>query len=72
MTYGPAVEIKGLAREELKPILSRAYREFHFRPAYFGRTLRNIRNLDEFRRVMRSALSLLSVIWMHRHRPKEG
>ncbi|RLC82083.1 MAG: hypothetical protein DRJ03_10660 [Chloroflexi bacterium] len=70
MTHGPVVEMKGIAREELRHILSRAYREFHFRLAYFWRTLRNIHNLDEFRRVMRSVLSLLSVILMHRREPK--
>lgn len=70
MTHGPVVEMEGLTREELKHILSRAYREFHFRPAYFWRTVRNIRNPDEFRRVMRSALSLLSVIGMHRRKSR--
>jgi anaerobic magnesium-protoporphyrin IX monomethyl ester cyclase len=68
MTHGPVVQMEGLAREELRHILSRAYREFHFRPTYLWRTMRNIRNLDEFRRVMRSALSLLSVIGMHRRK----
>jgi radical SAM superfamily enzyme YgiQ (UPF0313 family) len=70
MTYGPVLEVNGMPREELKHILSRAYREFYFRPAYFWRTLRNIHNLDEFKRVMRSALSLLSVIGFHRRRSK--
>jgi DNA-binding LytR/AlgR family response regulator len=70
MTYGPVVEMEGITREELKHILSRAYREFYFRPAYFWRTLQNIRNLDDLRRVMRSALSVLSVIWMHRRKSK--
>jgi radical SAM superfamily enzyme YgiQ (UPF0313 family) len=70
MTYGPTVELEGIAREEVKHILSRAYREFHFRPAYVLRTLRNIRNLDEFKRVMRSVLSLLAVILYHRRKPR--
>ena len=68
MTYGPILEVEGMPREELKLILPRAYREFHFRPAYFWRTLRNIRTLDEFKRVMRSVMSLLSVILLHRRK----
>ncbi|HEY72949.1 MAG TPA: radical SAM protein [Thermoflexia bacterium] len=66
MTCGPVVETEDMTRAELRPILSRAYREFYFRPAYFWRALRNIRNLDEFRRAARSVLSLFAVILMHR------
>ncbi|MBN1641294.1 MAG: radical SAM protein [Anaerolineae bacterium] len=66
MTFGPVVKMAGLEREDLRHILSRAYREFHFRPAYFWRTLRNMRTPDDVRRVMRSVVSLLSVILMHR------
>ena len=66
MTHGPVVEMPGLDRDALQDILSRAYREFHFRWAYVWRTLRNIRNLDELRRVTRSLSSLVSVILMHR------
>jgi radical SAM superfamily enzyme YgiQ (UPF0313 family) len=71
MTWGPVVKLEGMDRADLKHVLSRAYREFHFRPAYFWRTLRNIRNLDELRRVVRSVLSLLSVIWMHRRKSSD-
>ncbi len=66
MTCGPVVETGDLPRRELKHILARAYREFYLRPAYFWRALHSIRNLDEFRRVVRSARSLFSVISMHR------
>jgi radical SAM superfamily enzyme YgiQ (UPF0313 family) len=65
MTSGPVVAMQGLPREDMKHILSRVYREFYLRPAFFWRTLLNMKNLDEIRRVMRSMYSLLAVILLH-------
>ncbi len=65
MIAGPILKTQDMTREELAPILSRAYREFHFRPRYFLRTLGNIKDIYEFRRVMRSAKSMLSTMLWH-------
>jgi hypothetical protein len=66
MTHGPVVTTRDMERDELEPILSRAYREFYFRPRYIFQTLFNINNLDEVRRVFRSLKSLLKTIRLHR------
>lgn len=72
MTCGPVVRTRDMTREELTPILSRAYREFYFRPRFFLQTLRHLRDADEIRRVLRSARSLVRTIRMHRRRAGAG
>ena len=69
MTRGPVVKTVDMTREELTPILSRAYREFYFRPRFVLQTLKHLRDVDEMRRVLRSARSLVRTIMMHRSRP---
>lgn len=66
MTYGPVVKTVDMERHELKNILSRAYREFYFRPTYMLQTLMNMRNIDEAKRVFRSLKSLIKTIRLHR------
>lgn len=65
MTHGPVVKTMDMDRGELKTILSRAYREFYFRPAYMLQTLMNMGNLDEIKRVFRSLKSLIKTINLH-------
>jgi radical SAM superfamily enzyme YgiQ (UPF0313 family) len=65
MTHGPVVKTLDMDREELEHILSRAYREFYFRPSYILQTLFNINNFDEVKRVLRSMKSLLKTIRLH-------
>lgn len=66
MTYGPVVRTVDMKRDELKPILSRAYREFYFRPAYILQTLFNMGDIDEVKRVWRSLKSLVKTITLHK------
>jgi anaerobic magnesium-protoporphyrin IX monomethyl ester cyclase len=68
MTFGPVVQTIDMERDELVHILSRAYREFYFRPAYFLQTLLHLNSVDEIKRVWRSLRSLLKTIWLHHHR----
>lgn len=72
MTCGPVVRTADMTREALTPILSRAYREFYFRPRFVLQTLRHLRDGDEIRRVLRSAGSLVRTIRLHRARPGGG
>jgi radical SAM superfamily enzyme YgiQ (UPF0313 family) len=65
MTHGPVVKVEGVSREELQPILARAYREFYFRPRYILQTLTHMNDMDEIRRVFRSLKSLVRTIRMH-------
>jgi radical SAM superfamily enzyme YgiQ (UPF0313 family) len=65
MTYGPVVKTVDMDRDELKPILSRAYREFYFRPSFILQTLMNMGNMDEIKRVLRSLKSLVKTITLH-------
>ncbi|MFC1840473.1 B12-binding domain-containing radical SAM protein [Thermodesulfobacteriota bacterium] len=65
MTHGPVVKTMDMKREDLKPILSRAYREFYFRPAYILQTFMNMGNIDEIKRVFRSLKSLIKTINLH-------
>lgn len=66
MTYGPVVKTMDMNREELEPILSRAYREFYFRPRFILQTLIHMKDFDEVRRILRSLKSLLKTIRLHR------
>lgn len=68
MTFGPVVKTVDMSRDELKPILSRAYKEFYFRPAYMFQTLMNMGNTDEIKRVFRSLKSLIKTILLHREK----
>ena len=65
MTHGPVVKTKDMERSELESILSRAYKDFYFRPAYIIQTLRHLTDLDEIKRVFRSLKSLLRTIRLH-------
>ena len=72
MTHGPVVKTKDMERTELESILSRAYKEFYFRPAYLLQTLRHLTDLDEIKRVFRSLKSLLRTIRLHsKKKPQE-
>ena len=66
MTYGPVVKTINMARSDLENILARAYKEYYFRPIFFIQTLFNIKDIDEFRRVLRSLTSLVKTIRLHR------
>lgn len=66
MTHGPVAKTLDMEREDLKPILSRAYREFYFRPGFFVQTLFNMKNIDEIKRVFRSLQSLARTIRLHK------
>lgn len=66
MTYGPVVKTVDMEREELKHILSRAYREFYFRPRFVLQTLLHMKDIDEIRRVLRSLKSLIKTIRLHK------
>ncbi len=66
MTCGPVVKTIDMDRDELLHILSRAYKEFYFRPGYMFQTLGNIRDADEIKRVFRSLKSLLKTIRLHK------
>lgn len=72
MTCGPVVKTVDMTREELTPILARAYREFYFRPRFVLQTLKHLRDVDEIRRVLRSARSMVRTILMHRRRKVAG
>ena len=65
MTYGPVVKTVDMEREELEHILSRAYREFYFRPKYVLQTLLHMKDINEISRVLRSLKSLTKTIMMH-------
>ena len=65
MTHGPVVQTLDMQRSDLQNILSRAYREFYFRPGYVFQTLFNIRDIDEIKRVLRSLKSLVKTIRLH-------
>lgn len=66
MTHGPVVRTVDMEREYLSDILSRAYREFYFRPRFVLQTLGHLRDMDEIRRVWRSIRSLVKTIRLHR------
>jgi anaerobic magnesium-protoporphyrin IX monomethyl ester cyclase len=66
MTYGPVVKTIDMERAELEHVLSKAYREFYFRPRYILQTLLHLRDIDEIKRVFRSLKSLLKTIWLHK------
>ncbi|MBT4364641.1 MAG: radical SAM protein [Desulfobacterales bacterium] len=66
MTYGPVVKTVDMERAELEHVLSKAYREFYFRPGYILQTLLHLRDIDEIRRVFRSLKSLLNTIKLHK------
>ncbi len=72
MTHGPVVKTKDMERSELESILSRAYKEFYFRPAYIIQTLRHLTDLDEIKRVFRSLKSLLRTIRLHTKKETEA
>ena len=66
MTHGPVVKTADMERDELQNILSRAYREFYFRPRFIFQTILNMGNLDEMKRVLRSLQSLIKTIRLHK------
>lgn len=65
MTYGPVVKTLDMEREELGHILSRAYREFYFRPRFVLQTMCHMTDKDEVKRVLRSFGSLIKTIRLH-------
>ncbi|UCG67544.1 MAG: radical SAM protein [Deltaproteobacteria bacterium] len=66
MTHGPVVKTVDMDRDELEHILSRAYREFYFRPRFILQTIFHMNNLDEIKRVLRSIMSLVKTIRLHK------
>ncbi|MBW1863322.1 MAG: radical SAM protein [Deltaproteobacteria bacterium] len=66
MTHGPVVRTMDMKRAELENILSRAYREFYFRPSYMLQTLFNMGDINEIKRVLRSLKSLIKTIHLHK------
>jgi radical SAM superfamily enzyme YgiQ (UPF0313 family) len=66
MTYGPVIKTVDMERDELIHILSRAYREFYFRPRFLLQTLFHLRDSDEMKRVLRSLGSLIKTIRLHK------
>jgi radical SAM superfamily enzyme YgiQ (UPF0313 family) len=66
MTYGPVVRTLDMEREELMHVLSRAYREYYFRPKYFLQTLKHLRDIYEVKRVWRSMGTVLKNILLHK------
>ncbi|MGD9107466.1 MAG: radical SAM protein, partial [Desulfobacterales bacterium] len=66
MTFGPVVKTLDMERAELEHILSRAYKEFYFRPEFVLQTLFNLKDIDEIRRVLRSLKSLVKTIRLHK------
>ena len=66
MTYGPVVKTLDMERSDLTHILSRAYREYYFRPRFVLQTLRHMKDIDEIRRVFRSSLTVVKNILLHK------
>jgi radical SAM superfamily enzyme YgiQ (UPF0313 family) len=66
MTYGPVVKTMDMARGDLEHILSRAYREFYFRPKFILQTLLHLKDVDEIKRTFRSLKSLVNTIRLHK------
>jgi hypothetical protein len=65
MTHGPVIKTLDMQRTDLEHILSRAYREFYFRPRFILQTLFHLRDMDEIRRVFRSLKSVTRTIKLH-------
>jgi anaerobic magnesium-protoporphyrin IX monomethyl ester cyclase len=65
MTHGPVVKTLDMQRADLEHILSRAYREFYFRPRFILQTLFHLRDIDEIKRVFRSLKSVTRTIKLH-------
>jgi len=66
MTFGPVVKTLDMEREELENILSRAYREYYFRPKFILQTILHMKDVDEVRRAFRSLKSLVKTILLHK------
>ncbi len=66
MTHGPVVKTMDMEREDLEHILSRAYREFYFRPKFILQTLLHLKDIDEIKRTFRSLKSLVNTIRLHK------
>ena len=66
MTCGPIAKTIDMEREELKSILSRAYKEFYFRPQFVIQTFKHLRDIDEIKRIGRSFRSLVKTILFHK------
>jgi radical SAM superfamily enzyme YgiQ (UPF0313 family) len=66
MTHGPVVRTEDMERGELEHILSRAYKKFYFRPKFIFQTIVHMKDFDEIRRTLRSLLSLIRTIRLHK------
>ena len=71
MTCGPIAKTIDMERQELKSILSRAYKEFYFRPQFVIQTFKHLRDIDEIKRIGRSFRSLVKTILFHKKKSKE-
>jgi hypothetical protein len=49
----------GLTREQLKKIVRRAYRAFYLRPSYFLDSMRQLRSLEDIKRLSIAATNVL-------------
>lgn len=72
MTQGSVVKMQGITREEMRGILSRVYKEFYLRPQFVLQTLFHIRRPSDVTRILRSFLSLISLIIFHKSHKNEG
>jgi radical SAM superfamily enzyme YgiQ (UPF0313 family) len=66
MTHGPVVKTEDMERGELEHILARAYKKFYFRPQFIFQTIVHMKDFDEIRRALRSLLSLIKTIRLHK------
>lgn len=66
MTHGPVVRTLDMERGDLEHVLSRAYREFYFRPRFILQTILHMKDFDEIKRALRSLKSLIMTIRLHK------
>lgn len=66
MTHGPVVRTEDMERGELEHILARAYKKFYFRPKFIFQTIVHMKDFDEIKRALRSLLSLIKTIRLHK------
>ncbi len=56
------IETEELSREEVERARVQAYREFYFRPSFILKTALRVRSLQDIKRVLRSAYSIVDRI----------
>ena len=74
LDMGSVIDYKGLTRatyvphgyknkEELEEIMRKAYRKFYFRPGYFFKHLKKVKNFDELRRYFDGLRFIIGIIF---------